>query len=99
MNEEQEPIQFYEGDEGIPVVLKKPERHGRPKGRKKKIPHKTNLGSLKLEAPHEEQLRKVLRHFGYESVPAFLRQCALGLLRQKDAKLILPLQFKTHRDL
>jgi hypothetical protein len=61
---------------------------------KTKAPYRTNLGSLKLEAPLDEEFKEALLTYGFESVPAFIRQCAFTLLRQKDAKLILPLEFR-----
>ena len=62
---------------------------------KPKAPYRTNVGSLKLEAPLDDEFREALHGFGFESVPEFIRQCALSLLRQRSAKLILPLEFKT----
>ena len=62
---------------------------------KSKAPHRINVGTLKLEEPFDEQFKETLRAYGFESVPSFIRQCAFSLLRQKDAKLILPLEFKT----
>ncbi len=63
--------------------------------RKTKTPHRSNAGSLKLEEPFGEQFKETLKTYGFESVPSFLRQCAFSLLRQKDAKLVLPLEFRT----
>jgi hypothetical protein len=88
--QESDGIVFYENDE--------PKKQGTSKGRKrtrKKVPYRTNIGSLKLESPSAEEFKAVLKAFGFESVPAFLRQCALSILRQKGRKLILPLEFKT----
>jgi hypothetical protein len=67
----------------------------RKSNRKPKAPYRTNIGSLKLESPMDEEFKGVLKTYGFESVPSFIRQCAFSLLRQKDAKLILPLEFKT----
>ena len=63
--------------------------------RKKAAPYRNNVGSLKLEEPYDTQFKQVLRDFGFESVPSFIRQCAFSLLRQRDVKLVLPLEFKT----
>ena len=67
----------------------------RKAGRKKISPERVNVGSLKLEEPYDTQFKAVLRDFGFESVPSFIRQCAFSLLRQRDVKLVLPLEFKT----
>lgn len=62
---------------------------------RRKAPHRTNIGSLKLEAPYDKEFKQALTKYGFESVPSFIRQCAFSILKQREAKLILPLEFKT----
>lgn len=62
---------------------------------RRKVPHRTNIGSLKLEAPFDKEFKEALTTYGFESVPSFIRQCAFSIIKQRQAKLVLPLEFRT----